>query len=561
MAYKHGVFTAETPTSLTPPVEVESGLIFCVGTSAVHLATNPAPVNTPVLCYEFSEYVEQFGYTKNLDDFTNDEMSICQYQLFNVAPIVFVNVLDPDKHYKNIEIELGGVSENPATIQSAIILDSLKVTSTGETKEVTLLENTDFTATENIESDPADNYYTIDIMIDAALPSDDLILTYQLNGQTVTENKNAADLPFDLPKGATNLTLKAVVTPINVLVKDEDYTAAYNSDGEVIFTVLDSSKIYQDAVQLKYHELDPSQVTESDIIGGYDATTGKNTGLELIEEVYPRFRLTPGIIVAPKFSTDVTVAAVMKAKATNINSVFNAVAICDIPTDEVKTYTAAAEYKNLKNLIDTSLIVCYPKVSIGGVQYHLSTQLASLMNKVDAAHDSIPYKSPSNERLQCDSSVLADGTELFLTLDQAQYLNGQGIVTALNFSQGWTAYGNRTSIYPSSTDPKDSFISIRRTFYFIRNTLTLTYFSKVDQPINKRLIKSIVDSVNIYLNGLTARGVLNGGRLEFLSTENSTLDLMDGKITFHLYLNVPSPARDLEFVLEYDPTYLSTLFE
>ena len=61
----------------------------------------------------------------------------------------------------------------------------------------------------------------------------------------------------------------------------------------------------------------------------------------------------------------------MKAKCYDINSVFNAIALVDIPTDEVKNYTDAAQYKNLKNLVDTSVVACYPKVSLGGVQYHL----------------------------------------------------------------------------------------------------------------------------------------------------------------------------------------------
>ena len=35
---------------------------------------------------------------------------------------------------------------------------------------------------------------------------------------------------------------------------------------------------------------------------------------------------------------------------------------------------------------------------------------------------------------------------------------------------------------------------------------------------------------------------------------------MDGIITFHVYVTPPSPAREIEFVLEYDPDYLATLF-
>ena len=37
-----------------------------------------------------------------------------------------------------------------------------------------------------------------------------------------------------------------------------------------------------------------------------------------------------------------------------------------------------------------------------------------------------------------------------------------GIVTALNWEGGWRVWGNRTSDYPSSTDPKDTFIPNRR---------------------------------------------------------------------------------------------------
>ena len=35
---------------------------------------------------------------------------------------------------------------------------------------------------------------------------------------------------------------------------------------------------------------------------------------------------------------------------------------------------------------------------------------------------------------------------------------------------------------------------------------------------------------------------------------------LDGKITFHVYLTPPSPAREITFKQEYDPDYISTLF-
>ena len=42
--------------------------------------------------------------------------------------------------------------------------------------------------------------------------------------------------------------------------------------------------------------------------------------------------------------------------------------------------------------------------------------------------------------------------------------------------------------------------------------------------------------------------------------ENPTTDLIDGIIRFHVYVTPPAPAREIDFIVEYDPQYLETLF-
>ena len=37
-------------------------------------------------------------------------------------------------------------------------------------------------------------------------------------------------------------------------------------------------------------------------------------------------------------------------------------------------------------------------------------------------------------------------------------------------------------------------------------------------------------------------------------------NLLDGIIRFHTYLTPPTPARVIEDVIEYDPSYFNTLF-
>lgn len=178
------------------------------------------------------------------------------------------------------------------------------------------------------------------------------------------------------------------------------------------------------------------------------------------------------------------------------------------------------------------------------------------MGKTDAENGGCPAESPSNKSLQIDSAVLADGTVLLLDIQQANYLNSNGIVTALNFIGGYVLWGNQTACFPADTDVKNYFISISRMFGWVANSLVLTYWSKVDMKMTRRLIDSIVDSVNIWLNGLVAEEKLLGGRVEFKEEENSTTALMAGKAVFHIYLTPPSPAQELDFVLEYDVEYV-----
>ncbi|MFD2087833.1 phage tail sheath family protein [Brevibacillus brevis] len=171
-----------------------------------------------------------------------------------------------------------------------------------------------------------------------------------------------------------------------------------------------------------------------------------------------------------------------------------------------------------------------------------------------------PYVSPSNKNIQANAVVNEADTEINLGVDQAAYLNGEGIVTAINFVGGWKLWGNNTSVYPANTDVKDRFIPVRQMFNWIGNTLILTHWQVVDDPTNRRLIDTVVDSTNIWLNGLTAQGSILGGRVEFRAADNPVTSLLDGKVSYRLFLAAPVPAENIEFKLEFDVAYLQNLF-
>ena len=313
-------------------------------------------------------------------------------------------------------------------------------------------------------------------------------------------------------------------------------------------------------VYVSWHEPDASKVTAEDVIGGTAELTGVRTGLDLIDEVHSRFGVTPGLVIAPGFSQKPEVALKMASKATVINGHFSAMALADLDTSRIGGYAAAASWKSENGYTNAHLTACYPAVRTGEKVQHLSTHLAGEMAKLSAENDNIPSESPSNKNALISGMCNLDGSDNYFGLDEANYLNGQGIVTLNRFAD-WRFWGNRTSIYPGSSDPKDAFISNRRMFDFIKSVLVLNFRSELDEPILRRKIDSVVDSANTYLNGLTGRGALLGGRVEFLEEDNPISAMADGKLQFRVYITPPSPARELEFTLQYDADYLNAVFE
>lgn len=369
-------------------------------------------------------------------------------------------------------------------------------------------------------------------------------------------------LPIDAVSGT--VVVKATSGTGSAYEPDQDYTLFYSGE-KLVIEVLEDGSIPSgvSTLNVSYSAINRSAVMESTIVGGYDITTQKTTGLECIDQVMPKYGIIPDLILAPGFSHYSTVAAAMATKAAGINGLFSAKAMIDADTgatDGADHYSKVPEWKNSKNIYDENQVLCWPLFKLGDYTFHASTQIAGLMAKVDTDNDGCPYESPSNKSLKIDSMVNAAGDEILLELSAANYLNSNGIVTALNFIGGFKCWGNETACYPSNTDLKDYFISINRMFSWVASTLIQTYWNKVDKPANKRLINCIVDSANIWLNGLTSEEKLLGGRIEFREDENPTTALLSGIIGFHVYMTPPVPAKEIEFTLEFDVDYLNELF-
>ncbi|MGG4090564.1 phage tail sheath family protein [Paenibacillus lautus] len=356
--------------------------------------------------------------------------------------------------------------------------------------------------------------------------------------------------------------LKASVTVADgstTFEQGKDYTLTFNAVGKLVIAIISGGAIPAGttSLQVGYNALKPSAVNAARIIGGTDAQTGERSGLELIEDIFLETSFVPNLIVAPGWSHDPVVAAVMVAKSKDINGLFEAHAVTDLDTSQ--KYVDIVKWKEDNGYTSHLQTNTYPMATYKGRAYHMSTLVTAAMVATDGLNEGVPVQTPSNQPITADGLVYADGTPVRIPYDQANVLNANGIVTGIRWTGEFNAWGNRTGAYPEYADAQRTFIPVRRMMSYIKNQLVLRHWQQVDNPLNRRLIESIADGANVWLNGLVGASYLLGGRVEFLAADNPDDQLGNGKMVYRIHITPPSMAQEIEFIVFYDASYLTAL--
>ena len=477
MAFQHGVRVSEQPTSL-------------VAQFGVYLAQNLKALFPAGCAYAdhvaglYGEAVKKLGYSADYAKYTLCQSMYASFQLIGVAPVVFVNVLDPKKHKKKID---------PATVQ-----------------------------VEDME---------------ALVPVTGLLL------DTVKISVPAGD-------GGGDPT---------ALANGADYLLSFDDDGQVLITLTTAGAgAAATTLTVEGTAIDPDAVDENDVIGV--SATGGEKGFEVLRQVYPKLGMTPGLILAPGWSHIPDVGIVMAAKTEEINGYFRCEGFIDIDS----TATGCTAYDKVKVAKESAgctnkhIMALWPCIAVGSSWFWYSAIMGALTAYIDANNDDVPNLSPSNKLIGVTGTVLADGeTEVVLDQLQGNAVNSFGVTTAINVN-GWRTWGNRSACYPANTDPKDMWFCCRRFFSWWGNSFILTYFQKVDDPANVRLIETIVDTENIRGGAYVSAGKCARAEITFNMDENPVTNLIDGKLTFHQYLTPYPPAEDIHNILEFDPYALES---
>lgn len=323
------------------------------------------------------------------------------------------------------------------------------------------------------------------------------------------------------------------------------FDAIFDHGGTTIIAVnVFDPRVHKDA----NNNPDPSTVQASDIIGTVDATTGKRTGLKLIDEFYSRFGFTAKIILVPVFCEDPAVASEMIA----LCETHRAIALIDAPAG--LTVQQVINARGTGGQLNTSAyraVICYPHLKVWDTATNserlepFSQRLAGVIAKVD--HEKGYWWSPSNNEIL---GIVGIERNITASINDPQaetnILNENGIVTVFNsFGTGYRVWGNRSAAWPTKTDPKN-FINVRRTADIIAESIEYSTMQWLDKPITVA-IDGVLSMVNAFIRTLIGRGALVDGKCYFLEDKNPEVELANGHLTFTYEIMPPTPAERITF--------------
>ena len=335
----------------------------------------------------------------------------------------------------------------------------------------------------------------------------------------------------------------------------------YSLDAYGNVSILDPATIPNGTnLEADYRYLDTTAITDSVVNG---SATSPRTGWELTDEMFQNLGYNGKIFICPTYGESDTVANKMAQKAIAANGVY----ILDAPdgTTVAQAIAGRGAGGSIASwfLSDANAILTYPYVKAKNAldvteNRPYSPYLAGVMARTDQATNYA--NSPSNQDLLgvLGPVVTLAGQQTDPNSELNQ-LNEAGITSIFKvFGTGYRTWGNRNASFPTSTTA-DNFIPVQRTKQIINESVLQSMLRFVDKPINSALIDNIRETVNAYLRGLVADGIIIGGECTYNPADNSATDIANGQLTFDVSFMPPPPAERIIVNSRIDINLLSNL--
>lgn len=527
--YLHGIEMVEISDGSRPIQVKKAGVIGVVGTAG------KGPVNTPVLISGSPrKAAETFGAYNgfDVDGFSLPEAFDGIFDQGG-ATIVAINVCDPLVHTADVVAEVftldaAGVGKTAKPFISALAFTVNAITVTKKLSGDQMALPAGITIT-SVEDEEGGTTYvdTTDYTFTAG------VLTREENGDIAAN--------------------QSLFITYETTVVAGDYTVDLDT-GRVIMS---QEKVEpKSTLAVDYTHVDPSAVTEADVMGGVQGD-GSYTGSHALKGAAVDLGVTPRILIAPRFThtkEDSLTANPVVAEMLGFADRLRGMVYADAPST---TDADAVAYRNDWSSKRVMVLDPFVKVLSPSGEYVYqprSARRAGLAAKVINDHGF--HVLPSNRPLfgiVGTQRPIESGT--FDKNSASNYLNENEVSTLIRM-EGFREWGGRTA----ATDPKWAFESVVRTADMIQEAILLSHLWAVDRNITRNLVGSILESVNAYLRQLKARDVILGGTAWVDPELNTAETVSNGELYIDFDFTPTYPAEHIIFRSHLVNNYIEEIF-
>lgn len=293
-------------------------------------------------------------------------------------------------------------------------------------------------------------------------------------------------------------------------------------------------------------------VTQANMIGGYNATTGQYTGVHALKAAGSKYGARPRILVASGFTHEYT-GGLKNAVAAELEVIANslrAIAVIDLPgTTDDAAIAARALYSSKRTyLVDPQV------VTVDG-DFPASAIVAGVIARTD--QEIGWWASPSNKEIL---GILGISRAIDFDLSdpncRANLLNNNEITTIIN-DGGFQLWGNRTV----SADPLYAFLCVVRTRDILEDSVAAAHKWAVDRGIKRTLVEDVVEGVNSYLRHLTKIGAILGGEAWADPELNTPDQIKQGHLWVDFDFTPTYPAENITFRSHMVDGYINEVFQ
>lgn len=291
--------------------------------------------------------------------------------------------------------------------------------------------------------------------------------------------------------------------------------------------------------------------TISNVIGGVNAKTGRNEGIQCFLDANSVVKARPRILIAPGFSHQQAVATELVSVAERLK----AVCILDGPntTNEV-AISYAENFGSARVFVVDPWVTVWDMAASADVVQPASARVAGLISKSDNERGF--WWSPSNQEIL---GITGTARPIDFVMGDsncvANHLNENNVATIIH-QDGYRLWGNRTP----ATDTKFAFLCVRRTADMVAESLLAAHLWAVDRGITRTYMEDVRDGVDMYLRHLQKVGAILGGSCWVDREINSADQIMQGIVYWDYDFTPVYPAEHLVFRSHIVDNYIEEIF-